>query len=533
MEDRNDHIHDEQVPDGADEPTGQRRAEEPAADAPEEQAAELPAADEPAAVDEPAADRSADAEPGADEAAGEQPPVVGGPEDPRGPQAPAPEAPTQPLGLGAGPGVGVAAGAAGSGAGGADAGAGGPGAGGPSAGGPGGSGGAGGPGGPSGPGAGPTGGGPAATPPPARRLTRARDDRVLGGVCAGLGRYFNTDPVFFRIGAIVLTLIGGAGVLLYLAALLLIPKDDSVATTAVDGSSVDGRNRGLVIAGVVLLLIVAWPFLLGGGLILGGVLVPLAVLVATGVLVWWVVSGEGPSGDAKDIARRAALGIGLLVLCLVVCVGGAWAAAAGGEAIVAALVITAGAAIVAGAFLKPVRWLILPALALALSAGAVSAAGIDLDGGAGERDYRPTSVSDLRDRYELGIGRLTVDLRDTELPPGDTPLELDVGVGSARLIVPDDVCVTTQADLGIGFAGVFDEENDGIDVDFDEQHSAPAGTSRLVVDAEVGVGELLIGESTSQLAMQEADFDGDRDWDGHADRGTNSACEATGAIERG
>ena len=323
--------------------------------------------------------------------------------------------------------------------------------------------------------------------PQPRRLLRSREDRVLGGVCAGLGRYFNTDPVFFRIGAIVLALIGGAGVLLYLAALLLIPKRRRRRPVARRGragamaaGSTEGRNRGLVIAGVVLLLLVAWPFLLGGGILLGGILVPLAVLVAIGVLVWWLVSGEGPSGDAGDIARRAALGVGLLILCGLVAFVGAWAAAAGGETIVALLVIAAGAAIVAGAFLKPVRWLILPALALALSAGTVSAAGIDLDGGIGDRDYRPASVVDLRDRYQLGMGELVVDLRETDLPAGDTPLEIDLGVGSARLIVPETCAWPPQPtsapamrrrSTGTATASTSTSRTSGI------RHPAPAGWS--------------------------------------------------------
>jgi phage shock protein PspC (stress-responsive transcriptional regulator) len=469
-----------------DEPAGEPTAEQPSDAEPtaEESAAEEPAASG-ATPDETTAEQATPAEPATVEASAgdptaEQPRTTGGPEDPRGPQAPPTEPATQPLGAG-GAGTG-----------------------------------------------GPTGGGPTAGPPP-KRLLRARSDRVLGGVCAGLGRYFNTDPVFFRIGAIVLTLIGGAGLLLYLAALLLIPQEDPSGAMAVDGGSVDGRSRGLVIAGVVILLLVAWPFLLGGGIIAGGILIPLAFLVATGVVVWWLVSGEGPSGDAKDIARRAALGIGLLVLCCLVAFGGAWAAAAGGEAIVAALVIAAGIAIVAGAFLKPVRWLILPALALGLSAGAVSAAGIDLDGGVGDRTYRPTSTVDLRDRYELGMGELTVDLSETDLPGGDTPLELDLGVGAARLIVPDDVCVATRAELGAGYAGVFDADSDGIDVDYEELDNAPAGTSRLVVDAQIGVGELLIGHSTSDFGTYEAGLDRDFDHvDRGADRGINSACEPTG-----
>ena len=108
-------------------------------------------------------------------------------------------------------------------------------------------------------------------------------------------------------------------------------------------------------------------------------------------------------------------------------------------------VIAAGVAILVGAFVRPVRWLVLPAVALALSAGAVSAAGIDLDGGIGERDYRPASAADMRDTYELGMGELVVDLRQTDLPAGDVPVEIDLGIGEARLIVPEDVCVATDA----------------------------------------------------------------------------------------
>ena len=130
------------------------------------------------------------------------------------------------------------------------------------------------------------------------------------------------------------------------------------------------------------------------------ILVPFAILVAAGVLVWWFVSGEGPGDDAGDVAKRAALGIGILVLCGLIAIGGAWAAAAGGETVVAIVVIAAGVAILLGAFLRPVRWLVLPAIALALSAGAVSAAGIDLDGGVGDRDYRPTSAADMPDTYQ-------------------------------------------------------------------------------------------------------------------------------------
>ena len=79
--------------------------------------------------------------------------------------------------------------------------------------------------------------------PEPRRLYRAREGRVIGGVCAGLGRYFNVDPIIFRIGAVVLAFVGGAGLLAYLAALLLIPAEDS--PSGEDGTPA-GRNRWLV-----------------------------------------------------------------------------------------------------------------------------------------------------------------------------------------------------------------------------------------------------------------------------------------------
>ena len=364
---------------------------------------------------------------------------------------------------------------------------------------------------------------------PRRRLTRSREDRVIAGVCGGFARYFNIDPVFVRIGAVALAFVGGAGVLLYLAALLLMPSDEGGAVVTTSG---EGRNRVLVIVGVGALLLVAWPFLLGGGVFLAGIGIPLALLVGTGVLVWWLVSGEGPSGDAGDVARRAALGIGVLVLSCLIFFGGFIAAAAGPEWLVPALVLAAGAAIVAGAFVKPIRWLVLPALALALASGVVAASGIDFDGGVGEREYRPATTVDLRDRYELGMGELVVDLRETRLPAGDVPLELDVGLGEARVIVPDDVCVATSADVGIGNVRLFDRDNGGIDVDFEDLPDAPPDVTRLVLDAEIGMGEVRVEDLDPEFEFRDRDF---RPFDGEVGGRPrhNAACEGTGERASG
>lgn len=359
-----------------------------------------------------------------------------------------------------------------------------------------------------------------------KRLTRSSGDRMIGGVAGGIARYLGVDSTVVRIAAVVLTLFGGLGALLYVAGLLLIPGDSQASGTE------DG-NRTLKIVGVALLVLIASPIILGGGFMIAGLAVPLAILALAGLLMWWLVSGEGPQGDARDVARRAALGVGVLILCLAVAVGGGVAAGLGSGTVVAALVIAAGLMLIAGAFVGGIRWLIPPALSLALAVGFVAAAGIDLEGGVGERDYRPTSASGVRDSYRLGVGELTVDLRNADLPSGDTYVNFDLGIGGARLIVPEDVCVASAADIGIGAVDVFGRDNGGVDFDWEDRPEAAAGKSRVVVNADVGVGALLVRHDRTD------DFDrghrfgegplSDRDDDLDAELG-NTGCQETRAA---
>ena len=88
---------------------------------------------------------------------------------------------------------------------------------------------------------------PADPPPVPRRLSRSSSDKVLGGVSGGLGRYFDIDPIIFRIGFVVLALAGGAGVLAYLAAWVLVPEDP------VPGQAPTDRSRAATIAGAAVL----------------------------------------------------------------------------------------------------------------------------------------------------------------------------------------------------------------------------------------------------------------------------------------
>ena len=57
-----------------------------------------------------------------------------------------------------------------------------------------------------------------------KKLYRSTENYILAGVCAGLGDYFNMNPVIFRILFIILTLSSGIGVLLYLILMIILPK---------------------------------------------------------------------------------------------------------------------------------------------------------------------------------------------------------------------------------------------------------------------------------------------------------------------
>lgn len=91
--------------------------------------------------------------------------------------------------------------------------------------------------------------------PPAERppLRRGKRDKVLAGVCGGLGRYFDLDPVIFRIVLGVLAVTGGVGLIFYGFAWLLLPQEgeeDSEAKKLLTGR-VEGSTLAAVFAALV------------------------------------------------------------------------------------------------------------------------------------------------------------------------------------------------------------------------------------------------------------------------------------------
>ncbi|MFH1450659.1 MAG: PspC domain-containing protein [archaeon] len=57
-----------------------------------------------------------------------------------------------------------------------------------------------------------------------KKLYRSKTDRKIAGVCGGLAEYFEVDPTLVRLLWVVFTLCGGAGLLAYIIAWIIIPE---------------------------------------------------------------------------------------------------------------------------------------------------------------------------------------------------------------------------------------------------------------------------------------------------------------------
>ncbi len=58
-----------------------------------------------------------------------------------------------------------------------------------------------------------------------KQLRRSKSDRVIAGVCGGLGKYFNIDPVIVRIAFVVAIFGFGVSILVYPLLWLVIPEE--------------------------------------------------------------------------------------------------------------------------------------------------------------------------------------------------------------------------------------------------------------------------------------------------------------------
>jgi len=120
------------------------------------------------------------------------------------------------------------------------------------------------------------------------RLYRSRNDRMVGGVCGGLGIYLGIDPTLVRLAFVILLFGNGIGSWLYVLLWILIPEEGDERTLSLDAKDVGERVRGM---SEDIQKAVTQPHP-QAGLIVGGALILFGVLILIENLnipwLWWL-----------------------------------------------------------------------------------------------------------------------------------------------------------------------------------------------------------------------------------------------------
>jgi phage shock protein PspC (stress-responsive transcriptional regulator) len=330
---------------------------------------------------------------------------------------------------------------------------------------------------------------------------------MIWGVSGGLGAYFDVNPAFYRVGFAVLTLLGGAGLLMYIAAALVIPEDGT-DTSILEDALRNQRERpwrlvaiGLVAVAVIALLShaqlwphsdFAWILLLLAGL----------ALVGSWRRSERVTTGSS-TGSTPEPRRSRSFPLASVVLGVLVIAAGVlgaldhWGVSFSWSVALAAAAVLVGVTLVAAAFLRlRIGGLALIGLLLGTAALAASTIDVHLNEGIGSRSYAPLLAAGIKPSYALGIGNLELDLGHVRLPAGKTQIEARVGIGKLHVLVPANANVRIESHVGWGDSRVLGDDQNGHDVTDTVIRGANPAQPTIVLDAHVGAGQVEVDRAT-------------------------------------
>ncbi len=351
------------------------------------------------------------------------------------------------------------------------------------------------------------------------RLRRSVSDRRVAGVAGGIARHLDVDPIIVRVALFVAVFFGGAGLVAYIGAWVLVPEEGTDSQPL----GLDRRSRSLALAGVgVLALLIAVGDWAGASWFPW----PLAILAV--LVVWFLhrkdtsmrrnrgygyesVVGEEQQTYATEPheyartprpvhPRRRGPILFFFTLALIVLAEGvlgvvdlAGVSVAGSAYPAMSLGIVA-AMLVLGSFWGRAGGLIALGLVAALATAVASVATTLPDR---RLDYAPTSASQVRDAYEFGGGRLTLDLSDVSDPQAldGRGITIDGVGGRVEVIVPDGVAVDVQTEVVAGDSRVFDRSQDGFDVTLDDLHTTTPGAPTLSLNIDLVAGEVIVRDA--------------------------------------
>lgn len=353
-------------------------------------------------------------------------------------------------------------------------------------------------------------------------VKRSTDDRFVGGVCSGVAKYLNIDPVIVRIVIAVLTIVGFAGAILYAAAWLFLPSEDADKSIAagwfkLDDNEEQVRKIGLVIAGIIAVFALIGDH--GNWWGVGWILVPFAALyyffvvrprkydkdaikaqVLASMPTAETITADVQAKIDKKVAEKVAYAyqpkskaLTLLTLSLIA-IGVAstriYADSHDGVPwttyVAVALAIT-GAGLIIGTFFGHGG----PLIAVGLVLGLVLAIGSALPNGRiGEQRPDPTTAADVHAKYKHGVGLLRLDLTKVSDPTAllGRTIVLDAGIGQTKVIIPEGLNVEIESELKLGEISVFGRKANGTE---NELNTVATDTGeKLIIKIDQSIGNV-------------------------------------------
>ncbi|MFC5677594.1 PspC domain-containing protein [Aeromicrobium endophyticum] len=348
-------------------------------------------------------------------------------------------------------------------------------------------------------------------------MRRSSDDRVVAGVCAGAARYLNIDPIVVRVIIAVLMIAGFAGVILYLAAWLLLPADDAERSVAADWFNLDRNERQVRVIGLVTAVAVAALSFIGDSswawwgdtswwIVPVGLLLYLVWVrprqrraarssadarATGGTPVFEATHPGAPLTGAVTRTPRRRRSPALFVLTssiTAIALAVTWIYDETRHdvhwtAYVAVALGIVALGILIGTVLGDAGWLMAIGvlLAVALAVGSVFPSGR-----IGQQTPSPTVAADVADAYRHGIGEFALDLTgvtDPDQLQGRT-IAIRAGIGETRVIVPGGLRVRVEAHLDAGQVEVLGRELAGVDVSASDGSTTSDGTGAPPPDGE-------------------------------------------------
>lgn len=372
----------------------------------------------------------------------------------------------------------------------------------------------------------------AETSPRSARLVRRADRRIVAGVAGGLADVLGVDPLWVRLGFLVLAFGAGAGVLLYLTLWWLLPREDMQESGSEEFLRRFPRapawaGRVLLIVGVAVLASQiaqshdrpGWsaPLVLGFALVAFGVALfrrdlareregtdvatdPGTLGVSAPELLGPVVSSPAILARAPHRVRppreRSRLGVltagaAMIVVSVAVLLDGLGAITLDVGRFPALALLVVGAGLLVSAWWGRARGAIGLGILILPVALVLSLIHFPFGGDIASRTLSPRRRDPFPASQQLLAGELFVDLTRADMAGSSRTLDVEMGAGSVQLVVPRDVTVQLIAEVGLGGLTVTDlPDRIGVDLSRDLTLRGRPGGGVLSLQVDQGIGRL-------------------------------------------